>query len=205
MSRHFQTAIATALVLALSASIAFAQKGKGTHPDEKEIAAYRLTMDGVNKAVAATRAMVAELKKDPKFQEMMKLDAEIKALQDKDELTDAEQEKLEQLEASKEQMESALDGLSFGNATTLTEMEGRIKQFPPLAAALRSAGMTPREYATFTLAMLQASLVVGFKKSGMLKELPPGVSAENVKFVEAHEAELMAIQKALQDLQPGKQ
>jgi len=50
-------------------------------PDMKELAAYRLTMETVNKVAAATRTMVAEVKKDPRFQEALKLDAEIKALE----------------------------------------------------------------------------------------------------------------------------
>jgi len=53
------------------------------------------------------------------------------------------------------------------------------------------------------ISMLQSAIAAGMKKAGMLKDLPPGVSAENVKFVEEHEAELKALQKEFQALAPG--
>jgi hypothetical protein len=72
-----------------------------------------------------------------------------------------------------------------------------------MANGLKAAGMAPREYATFMMAMLQASMVAGFKKSGMLKEIPKDVSAENVKFIEEHQKELEALQKEFQGLGSG--
>ena len=53
------------------------------------------------------------------------------------------------------------------------------------------------------MALVQASIAAGFKKSGMLKELPAGVNPENVKFVEEHEAELRAMQEKLNKLGGG--
>jgi hypothetical protein len=82
-------------------------------------------------------------------------------------------------------------------------MEALIRKFPPMANGLRKAGMSPREYATFMLAMVQASMVAGFRKSGMIKELPPEVNPENVKFVEEHEAELKAMQAEWEKLSKG--
>lgn len=173
--------------------------------DTKEIASYRLTMEGVNKVAAATRAMAAEMKKDPRFQEMMKLDADIKALEKKDELTDAESTKLEQLKEKKEQLSQVFEDGAMSNAKSLSEMAAGIQKFPPMANGLRAAGMTPREYATFMLAMLQASMVAGFKKSGMMKDadVPPEVNMENVRFIEQHQKELEALQKELQALGAG--
>jgi hypothetical protein len=60
--------------------------------------------------------------------------------------------------------------------------------------------MAPREYAKFWLAFIQAAFAHGFKKSGMLKELPPDVNPENVRFIDEHAAEIEAMQKEFQAL-----
>jgi hypothetical protein len=39
--------------------------------------------------------------------------------------------------------------------------------------------------------------VAGFKKAGTLKDVPPGVSPENVQFVLDHEAEIQQVQKEM--------
>ncbi|MBI4420979.1 MAG: hypothetical protein HY560_09155 [Gemmatimonadetes bacterium] len=200
-----------------------AQRAAARDPDGDELASYRLSMAVVNKVAVATRAMVAEAKKDPKYQQLLSVEAEIKAveaemktpaeieaLEAKDELTDAEaakleqlrekfdarveqlQPKLEQLRAKQEKMEEAED---LGEWETLADMERRLLQYPPIAAGLRAAGLTPREYAKFMLAMWQAATVVAFKQQGLLKEMPAGISLENVKFLENHAAELGALQK----------
>jgi hypothetical protein len=48
------------------------------------------------------------------------------------------------------------------------------------------------------LSMMQAGMVAGFKKAGMLKEIPKDVSPENVKFMEEHEAQLKALQQEME-------
>ena len=70
-----------------------------------------------------------------------------------------------------------------------------------MAAAIRSAGLTPREYMLITLSYMQAGMVVAFKKHGLLKELPKGTPVENVAFLEKNEAELEAMQKEFTELQ----
>jgi hypothetical protein len=166
--------------------------------DAKELAAYRLTVPTLNKVVTATRTMIAQMQKDPKFQEAARLEAEINALEKKDERTDAEQEKLEALTAKKEALEDSFGGLSMNDANTLDDMEAQIKKVPPMMSGLSAAGLTPREYAKFMLSMVQAGMVAGFKKAGMMKEIPKEVPAENVKFMEEHEAELKALQQEMQ-------
>ncbi len=165
--------------------------------DTREIAAYRLSMDVVNQVAAATRAMVVELRRDPHFQEIAKLDAEIAALEKKEEKTEAEDARLEQLRTRKEEAADALKGPSFDDAKSLTEMDAQIRRVPSLMAGLRWANMTPRDYAKFMLASIQAGMVAGLKKQGLLKELPKDVPVENVRFMETHEAELQALQKEL--------
>ncbi|HEX6974638.1 MAG TPA: hypothetical protein VF147_09560 [Vicinamibacterales bacterium] len=192
-------------VIIATATGAAAQAKPQMDADARELAAYRLTMESVNKVAAATRAMAVEMKKDPRYQEAMKLDADIKALEKKDELTDAEDTKLQQMKEKREQLSEALDDGSLSNSKSLSEMAAAIEKFPPMANGLRAAGMTPREYAKFMMAMLQASMVAGFKKSGMMKEsdIPKEVNLENVRFIEEHQKELEALQKELQGLGSG--
>jgi hypothetical protein len=183
------------VVIAAVMSAAPAAGQAGQDADAKEISSYRLTMDVVNKVAAATRVMITELKKDPKFQEAAEVDAEIEAIEKKETTTEADDARLEKLNARKEELSKAMEGLSMGDADTLSDMEARIRQVPPLMAGLRAASLTPRDYAKFTMAALQAGMVAGLKKQGVLKEVPKDVSAENVKFIEEHEAELQALQK----------
>ncbi len=60
--------------------------------------------------------------------------------------------------------------------------------------------MAGREYSKFMLAMLQAGMAAGMKKSGLIKDLPKDFPAENVQFILDHEAELTAMQKQWQEL-----
>jgi hypothetical protein len=113
---------------------------------------------------------------------------ELKALQAKDEPTPADEQRMEALERQLEQMSDAIDG--GGDAQTLGDMERKITAMPHLPEALGKASLTPREYAKFNLTLLQAGFVAGMKKAGQLRQLPPGVSMENVQFVIDHEKEL---------------
>lgn len=184
-----------------AAAPAFAQ-AKLQDADQKAIASYRLTMENVNRMASVNRALVNELKNDPRYKQMMDLQAQIKPLEDKeDSLSEADQAKLEDLRAKADQLEeqNGADDV-FGDAKSIDDMAAKAEQFPPLAKALRTAGVSGREYATFMMAMIQASFAAGMQKAGMLKQLPAGVSAENVKFVLEHEAELKKMQEELQAL-----
>jgi hypothetical protein len=46
------------------------------------------------------------------------------------------------------------------------------------------------------LAVLQAGLTAGLQKSGVLKDIPPGTNAANVKFMLDHEADFTRMQKS---------
>jgi hypothetical protein len=85
---------------------------------------------------------------------------------------------------------------------SLTDIEAAIRREPIMAGALKSAGMSPRDYAKFALAFFQAAMVSGMQKSGMVKEIPKELEAkinlENIKFVEAHDAEIKALMAELQ-------
>jgi len=180
--------------------------------DEKELAAYTLTLPTLKKVVAATRAMSQEMMNDPKYQQLLKFDEQIEALekqleplQAKDEPTEADEAKmqslLEQIEKARENKEQAEEAMSadspnMSNAQTLDDMERVIAQVGPMARALKREGLTPRDYAKFTMAMLQAGMIHGFSKGQVdYAKLPAGVNPENIKFIAAHKAELDAMQR----------
>ena len=197
-SRLLASSLALTLALIASTEATTAQS-----PDEKALAAYRLNMATVRKVAAATQAFAAEQAKDPKVQELTKLRAEIKALQDKDELTDAESEKLDKLREREEALEEAMnrdDGSpDSNNNQTLADMEASIKKMPQAVAILAREGITPREYTLCMMALLQAAMVEGFSQGKAdLTKLPAGVNPENVRFVRENKAELEALQKMME-------
>jgi TolA-binding protein len=193
-----------------SATPAFAQ---GTaSADEKEIAAYTLTMPTLNKVVATMRSMAQEMMQDPKYQQVMKIDkqiedveAQVAKLEAKNEMTEADgkkvealNEQLEKLQSQKEQIEETLDSDNpmGGDPKSLTEMEQNIRKVPAFARALEREGLSPREFSKFMLAMLQAGMVHGLSQGKVdYSKLPPGVNPDNVKFIAEHEAELKAMEK----------
>lgn len=72
-------------------------------------------------------------------------------------------------------------------------IEGRLQADPPLRAALEAARVTPREYTVFAMALVAARLAHGFVKAGVLPGVPAGVAADNVAFVDRHEAAVAAV------------
>jgi hypothetical protein len=190
-------AIALAMACVLGSVPAGAYASQDPAADVREIEAYRLTTGALEKVLNVNRAMIQEMVTDPTLSTSLKLRAEIDALMQKDDLTTAEEARLEALEAEMERLEDEINPLG-GDATSLAEMEARIRRFPAMLRALERERMTPREYATFWLAFMQAAFVHGFQRSGMLKELPPGVNVENVQFIADHAAEIEAMQKELE-------
>jgi hypothetical protein len=76
------------------------------------------------------------------------------------------------------------------------ELEARLRNHSALAHALRTAKISARDYATFTLALIAARLAHGFVHAGVLR-VPAGVAADNVTFVEQHHVEIVAVLKTL--------
>ena len=182
----------TALFLCV---IAVAPAAAQNDSDTKEVMAYRLTMAGVNKLNVAMRSVYEEMKSDPRVLEMKKIEADAKALSEKEELTEADEARLAALMEKKEKLEDSVGGMNVGNEKTLADMEAKVKTSPVMMRALGKAGLTPREYAKMSLAMVTSAMYAGMQKAGLLKELPKEASPENVKFILDHEAELTAMQK----------
>jgi hypothetical protein len=194
--------VAACGIVLLSCTALVAQTQVDT--DTKEILSYRLTLDGLEQFAAATRQMVEAAKNDPRYREMTRLQSELKALDDKEELTEADEARAEKLREQLETLEDTMPtgGINASDTKSLSEMEAALRKEPLMANALESAGMSAREYAKFTIAFFQAVMVHGMQKSGMVKELPKDLQAtmnmENITFVEAHQAEITALMKEFQ-------
>jgi hypothetical protein len=81
---------------------------------------------------------------------------------------------------------------------TLNDMARRIEREPDLANAIRTAGLSTREYSMLTLSFFNAMFAHGMKKAGTIKELPADILPENIVFIESNEAELNQILAQLQ-------
>ena len=188
------------LALILTLAVAATAVAQTPTADEKVLATYRLTMPNIKKVFTALESMMQEMAKDPKFQEQQKLKGQIKALQEKDELTDAQQAELEKLQERAAALEEEIDKMQEASGTsnmhTLDQMEASIKKQPFAMRALNAQGLTPREYALTLMALLQASMAEGFLQGQDLSKLPPGINPENVKFVRENKDALAAMQAA---------
>jgi hypothetical protein len=187
------TAIA---LLCLVAPAPVRAQGAELDPDSRELAAYRLTAATMQKVAAAHTQLAAALKSDPRFARLAQLKDEKKRLEAKEDPTEADAARLEALDGEIETAEAGLPKPLDG-VKTLRDMEANVAKEPLLSAALRSAGLAPREYSTFVVALVQASLVHALQSSGTAKELPPElkgrVNPDNVAFVAAHQAEIESL------------
>jgi hypothetical protein len=170
--------------------------------DMRELQAYRLSMPKIQQMNDAYLAFFKSLQSDPKFVALQKAREELRALEDKEELTAADERRIEQLEKQVEDAEDIVSP-SSSDQQSLADIARAIESQPLFALAVKRAGLTAREFATIQLSLMQAMFAHGFKKAGAVKELPKDVPVENVKFVEEHEAELTAMAKQWQALGNG--
>lgn len=183
-----------------AASVASVQSGGPLKdPDAREIASYRLNVEGLGRVMRATHAMIEQIKKDPRVQERISLEAELTALEKKEEPSAADTARIEELEARRETFED-VQPEALTQAKTLGAMEAAVKSYALLSVPLAKEGMSPREYSKFFLALIRASLAASLQKAGLLKELPADVSRENVQFVIEHEDELQRMQQDFEGL-----
>ena len=79
----------------------------------------------------------------------------------------------------KESMESENDEKNIG------DMVRGLEKYPQAVTAIRSAGMSSREYVVMSMTLMQTVIAVGLKKQGLGKEYPAGtINPQNVAFVE---------------------
>ncbi|HST60496.1 MAG TPA: hypothetical protein VLK84_17480 [Longimicrobium sp.] len=70
----------------------------------------------------------------------------------------------------------------------------KLNSIPDVRDAIAKAGLTPREYATATAALMQAAMVRQMRAQGM--QAPPQVNEGNVRFVEENWAEIQQMMQA---------
>jgi hypothetical protein len=169
--------------------------------DVQELRAYQLTMPKVKQMAAATLAYAQAQSRDPLVQARRQREKELTALEEKSEarLTAAEKKRREELRAKfdAEAAEAARRG-DDQEPKTLSDMARRIEREPDLANAIRTAGLTTREYSMLTLSFFNAMFAHGMKKAGTIKELPADILPENIAFIQSNEAELNQILAQLQ-------
>jgi hypothetical protein len=189
----------TPVVLALFAAASVSTAGQALTPDQKELAAYTLTMPTVRKVAAVMQRLNDLESKNPKVQELAKIRAEIEALEQKDELSEADEQRLEKLREREEALDEEIDRESgAGDAASIDDLVKRVESQPDARAALAQEGLTAREFAKTFLALLQAAMVKGFSQGKVdMAKLPAGINPENIRFVEENEKELAAIQAAM--------
>jgi hypothetical protein len=185
-------------------STASAQGARGKAQDDRdmaELSAYRLNMATLQKVVVATQAFAQAMQNDPRFTRYAAAEKELKALRGKDEPSEADEKRIEALERELEN--SKLESTDHANGgDSIADMERSMASVAHMSDPLAKAGLSSREYAKFTLAMLQAGMVAAMKKSGTIKTIPPetGVSAENVQFMIDHEKEIAELTRQMQAL-----
>jgi len=202
----FRPTLVLALTL-LAAAPAAAQLPGVNDPDARELAAYTLSVPALDKALAATRNMVAAAKNDPRFKKQLALQAEIKALEAKEQPTDAEAARLEKARAELEAAEQSI--FPTAEHQTLADTEAALQKEPLIAKALADAGLAPREYAKLLFTYMASGAVAGMLEQGVIKEIPKELTATlnpaNVTFFQTHKAEVEAFQKAMEALEPPPQ
>lgn len=82
-------------------------------------------------------------------------------------------------------------------AVVAPALEARLAAEPAVAAALQTAKISARGYATFALALFAARLAHGFVQTGAMRFVPAGVASDNVAFITANEARVAAVLRRL--------
>jgi hypothetical protein len=182
--------LATFTLFALP-SLALAQ-GNTADADTREILAYRLTMAKLKQLNTVMADLDRQHEADPAYQQLKKKKQELAALGEKEEPTAADQDRMARLEAEIEELEQADEGPEDQDQS-LSAMAERMASDPRVAAALKKAGLAPREAATMSLALFQAAFTVGMLDTGTITSIPKEINTDNVKFYQANRAEIEAL------------
>lgn len=181
----------TALLVAFTSAPALAQ-GNPTDPDTREVLAYRLTMPKLRQLNAFVADLHRQRDADPAYRRLLEMKRELAALQEKEEITAADEDRMAELEAAIDAEEQAEDE-GEDEDQSLGAMVARMEADPRIAGALKRTGLAPREAAVMQFAFFQAAFTAGMLEAGTIKEIPPGVNAENVRFCQAHKDEIATL------------
>lgn len=84
------------------------------------------------------------------------------------------------------------------NGKTFDDSVKRIEAHPQVVGAMKSAGVSPREFVVGTFTLMTAAMWSGMKKNYPQAPVPPYVNADNLKFVEDHPEVLQKFQAAFE-------
>ncbi|HZJ01491.1 MAG TPA: hypothetical protein VFD22_12590 [Gemmatimonadaceae bacterium] len=139
--------------------------------DLADVTKYRLTMDKIDKFMAAQKNLAAKA--------------------------------ASMTPAQREAMEARNDDSSDPNAS-LDDMAKRIEAEPVMASAIKDAGLSPREFATITISLMQTGMAAAVLKmrpsdnrDSLIREMK--ANPDNIKFYTDNEAEITRKSKALED------
>ena len=158
------SALAMMTILAVTVARVSPALGQFSPQDQKIIGEYRLTQPTFSKFAKATENYIAVLKDDPSL---------LKQFRD---------------EAS-EQSEEAAGAPAFSIDGIASDFE----RLPALRRAITSAGLTPREFATISLAAAFANLARHSLEQGSTK--PSAVERDNIELLKKNEAEVTRLNK----------
>jgi hypothetical protein len=83
--------------------------------------------------------------------------------------------------AIKKQMD---DEDSQNPSITIAGSVALIEKYPPIANAIKGAGLTPHDFVVMTYSLINAAAAVQMKKVGTIKEYPDTVLPENISLVD---------------------
>lgn len=97
--------------------------------------------------------------------------------------------------AERERVAANRGAESSGSAESVDDLARQFERVPPFRDAIRDAGLTTREYATLSLAMMQAGMALAVARmrpnddqDSLAREMK--ANPANLRFMEEHEAEI---------------
>jgi hypothetical protein len=69
-------------------------------------------------------------------------------------------------------------------SNTIAGSVALIEKYPPIANAIKGAGLTPHDFVVMTYTLINSAAAAQMKKVGTLKEYPDTVLPENISFVD---------------------
>src|SRR5829696_5995509 len=190
-----QSILAVSIVMLVAAQTPSSRAtSPAANPDAKELAAYRLTLPGVQKLAAVMRAANNEpVLPDPRAIEIIALSKEIGALNANTARSRAEEARLTTLNARVAVVEGEMRKAAREEppGDTIDGLAAQLSRQPGMVRSLAREKLSARDFAACYLALLQASLAV------QLNTVPPGVSPQNIAFIKANEK---ALEEALRVL-----
>ena len=76
------------------------------------------------------------------------------------------------------------DDDSRNPSNTIAASVATIEKYPPIAKAIKDAGLSPRDFVVMTYTLINSAAALQMKKAGTIEEYPDSVLPENAAFVD---------------------